>query len=498
MPEFFSSVGIRLQLTNLKMKAHFINIFFLVITILICHPAIAQEKPNILIILADDMGYGDPSCFNLNSKISTPYIDRLADAGMRFTNAHAAGTWCVPSRYGLLTGCYPFRNERKYTKSLISPSRITIGKFLQQNNYQTACVGKWHQGIINEKKPIKGERLKGGPIDKGFDYYFGIPASLDIPPYYYIENDYYVEYPSDTIGNSYSEGWSPIQGAFWRNGKISPSFKHSDVLKVLTRKVNSYFEDYTLNGNDKPFFMYFALTAPHTPWLPEEQFEGKSQVGMYGDFVSQVDYYIGTVFNKLEELGLEENTLVFFASDNGPVWFPNNVAKYNHNSVGPLSGMKADVLEGGHRMPFIVRWPGRIKPGSESNELVCYTDIYSTIANIIEKPLPKNAAEDSFSFYHLFDGNKKHNRPPVVHSNGGLESIIYGNWKYINGKGPGGFTNRVMGKFPNILPRDEYNGQLYNLSKDIGERNNLYNKKPRKVKELSDMLTKYMKNPTNN
>ncbi len=485
----------------MKIEQKFILIFLIGILSWSCSENksknITKGSPNILIILADDMGYGDPVSFNPNSKMSTPNIDRLATEGMRFTNAHAAGTWCIPSRYGLLTGCYPFRNERDYNESLISPNRITIGKFLQQNNYQTACVGKWHQGIINEKNPLKGERLDGGPVDKGFDYYYGIPASLDIPPYYYIENDHYVEYLTDSIGDSNSEGWSPIQGAFWRKGKISPGFKHEDVLKVLTNKVNNYLENYKLNKEKKPFFLYFALTAPHTPWLPEKQFEGKSQVGIYGDFVSQVDYYIGTVFSKLEELGLNENTLIFFASDNGPVWFPNNVAKYNHNSVGPLSGMKADVLEGGHRLPFIVRWSEQIKPGSESNDLVCYTDIYSTIADILEKPLPSDAAEDSYSFYHLFNGTEKHNRPPVIHSNGGLESIIYGNWKYINGKGPGGFTNRVMGKFPNILPRDEYDGQLYNLAEDIGERNNLYNKNPEKVKELSEMLAKYLQNPTN-
>ena len=453
-------------------------------------------SPNILIIFADDMGYGDPLCFNPNSKISTPQIDRIAKEGMKLTNAHAAGTWCVPSRYGLLTGCYPFRNKRNYKESMISEDRVTIGKFLQQNNYQTACVGKWHQGIINEKNPVKGGRLAGGPVDKGFDYFFGIHASLDIPPYYYIENDHYVDYLTDTIGNSNSDGWSLIQGAFWRKGKISPGFKHEDVLKVLTGKVNNYLDNYKHSKGEKPFFMYFALTAPHTPWLPEKQFRGKSKVDIYGDFVTEVDYYIGTVLDKLKELGLNDNTLVFFASDNGPVWYPNNVEKYNHNSVGPLSGMKADVLEGGHRMPFIVRWPGHIEHGTESNDPICFTDIFSTIADVIEKPLPANAAEDSYSFYTLFNGNKNYNRPPIIISNGGLFSITYDGWKYINGKGTGGFTEKIIGKYPNILPRDEYDGQLYNLSEDIGERNNLYDKNPEKVKELSKMLVKYMKNPT--
>ncbi len=479
-------------------------IFFLVFTLAILFSSCNANKkeitektpPNILIILADDMGYGDPKCFNAESKILTPNIDRLADEGMKFTNAHAAGTWCVPSRYGLLTGCYPYRNDRNYQESMISDERITIAKFLQQSNYQTACVGKWHQGIINEKNPAEGERLKGGPTDKGFDYFFGIPASLDIPPYYYIENDRYVDFLTDSIGDSNSEGWSKIQGAFWRNGKMSPGFKHEDVLRVLSGKVNNYLENYTKSKNDKPFFMYFALTAPHTPWLPEKQFDGTSQAGMYGDFVTQVDYYIGTVLNKLEELGLKENTLVFFTSDNGPVWYPNNVEKYSHNSVGPLSGMKADVLEGGQRMPFVVRWSGHVKQQSESKKLICFTDIFSTIANVVEKPLPNSTGEDSFSFYSLLNSEKEHKRPPVIHSQGGLKSIIHGNWKYINGKGPGGFTNGIMGKYPNILPRDEYDGQLYNLAEDIAERNNLYNKNPEKVKELSEMLEKYMNTPT--
>jgi len=460
-------------------------------------PQVDENKPpNILIILADDLGYGDLSSFNPISKISTPNIDAIAKDGMKFTNAHAAGTWCVPSRYGLLTGRFPFRNKREYTESMISPDRITMGKFLQQNGYRTACVGKWHQGIVNEKNPVEGARLEGGPVDKGFYYFYGIPASLDIPPYYYIENDQYVTYPSDSIGDNFSEGWSPIQGAFWRGGKMPPDFRHGNVLEALTSKVNGYLEEYKNEESDDPFFMYFPMTAPHTPWLPDEAFEGKSGAGMYGDFVMQVDHYVGAVMKKLEDLGLSEDTIVMFASDNGPVWFPNNVADYDHNSVGPLSGMKADVLEGGHRMPFIVRWPDHVTAGTENDALVCFTDIFATVADVLQKPLSTAMGEDSVSFHALLMGKEKSKRPPVIHSNGGLESIIHGDWKYINGKGPGGFTDRVMGKFPNILPRNEHEGQLYHLAEDIGERENLYAQNPEKVKELSDMLAMYMDNPT--
>lgn len=477
---------------------------FIIYIIAACFWACSQEKsedelktpPNILIILADDMGYGDLSSFNSLSKISTPNIDAIAKSGMKFTNAHAAGTWCVPSRYGLLTGQFPFRNERTYEESIISPDKVTIGKFLQQNDYQTVCVGKWHQGFINEKNPLLGERLVGGPLDKGFDYYFGIPASLDIPPYYFIENDQYVTFPSDNIGDSYSEEWSPIQGAFWRGGKMPPNFKHETVLAILTEKVNSYLENYKRKEDKDPFFMYFAMTAPHTPWLPEEEFKGKSQAGMYGDFVMQVDHYVGTVIKKLEDLGLSENTIVMFASDNGPVWYPNNVAKFGHNSVGSLSGMKGDVLEGGHRMPFIVQWPGHVSPGTKDTGLLCFTDIFATIAEVLQKPLPTDAGGDSVSFYQRLMGENDKNRPPVIHSNGGLLSIISGDWKYINGKGPGGFTNGILGKFPDILNRDEHAGQLYNLSEDIGERENLYAQNPEKVEELSNMLQTYVRDQT--
>lgn len=455
-----------------------------------------KKSPNILIILADDMGYGDVSSFNPESKISTPNIDALADKGMKFTNAHAAGTWCVPSRYGLLTGQYPFRNDRMYTESMISPERLTIGKFLQQNDYQTACVGKWHQGILNEKNPVEGARLEGGPLDKGFDYFFGIPASLDIPPYYYIQNDHYETFPSDSISDNYSKDWSPIQGAFWRGGKMPPKFEHKTVLAKLTNKVNNYLEDYKREENENPFFMYFAMTAPHTPWLPEKDFIGKSKAGMYGDFVMQVDHYVGTVLKKLEDLGLSQNTIVMFASDNGPVWFPNNVAEYGHNSVGPLSGMKGDILEGGHRMPFIVRWPEQVAPNTSNTGLICYTDIFATIADILEKPLPIDAGEDSVSFYQQLIGKKGNDRLPVIHGNGELFSIIHGNWKYINGKGPGGFSQGIIEEFPDILPRDEYKGQLYQLSADIAERENRYTQNPEKVKELSNMLKTYLKNST--
>lgn len=455
-----------------------------------------KKTPNILVILADDMGFGDPASFNTNSRIATPNINNLAESGIKFTNAHAAGPWCVPSRYGLLTGRYPFRNDRKYEESLIAPGQTTIGVFMQQNNYQTACIGKWHQGIIDEKNPKKGERLSGGPVDHGFDYFFGLPASLDIPPYYYIENDLIVGSLNDSIGNNNSEGWSPIQGAFWRKGKIAKGYEHKNILKELSGKVTGYLEDYKKSESEKPFFLYFAMTAPHTPWLPEAEFEGKSQVGMYGDFVMQADHYVGKVLQKLDDLGLSDDTIVLFTSDNGPVWYPNDVSKYGHNSVGLLSGMKSDLLEGGHRMPFIVRWPNTIKPGLENNSPICFTDVLSTFADILDTPLPANAGEDSYSFLPLLTGKNNIQRPPIIHNNGDLYSIIDGHWKYINGKGPGGFSKAVMDEFPEILPRDEYEGQLYDLSEDIGERHNLYAQYPDKVLELSQKLKAYIQNPT--
>jgi arylsulfatase A len=406
-----------------------------------------ESLPNIILIMADDMGYGDAACYNPKSKIATPHIDKLASQGMRFTDAHAPGSTCQPSRYGLLTGRYPFRNTRNYKQGLIDPDRLTIASLLKNKGYNTACIGKWHQGMIDEKNPQPGVDLGSNPTEHGFDYFYGLPASLDIPPYYYIENGQCVLPPSDTIGASNTPGISPIQGAFWRAGNIAPGYKHANVLDELTEKAVAYLGNhFNIDGN--PQFLYFPLPAPHTPWLPNDAYSASTTVGDYGDYTAQVDGVVGAVLNKLKESGQEENTIVIFTSDNGPVWYPEDVEQYKHSSTGLLRGMKGDLWEGGHRMPFVVSWPGIVKANSVNAHLISFTDLMATFSEITGQELPDNAGEDSFSFLQQLTGQKSNlpQRKSFVIKVGrkGSFSISTGDWKYINIPGPGGFSERYL------------------------------------------------------
>ena len=449
-----------------------------------------NQFPNILIILADDMGYGDAKCYNPNSKISTPNIDKLASGGMRFTDAHAPGTTCTPSRFGLLTGRYPFRNTRNYKEGLIKPETLTIASLLRKSGYKTAVVGKWHQGMINEKNPQPGVDLGRNPGEYGFDYHFVMPASLDIPPYYYVENGQCVLPPTDTIGRSNTPGISPIQGAFWRAGGIAPGYKHKNVVDELTAKATHVIDDHFRN-NKQPLFLYFPLPSPHTPWIPNEKYKGKTTIGDYGDYTSQTDGALANLLNKLEEHGELENTLVIFSSDNGPVWYHEDVEKYGHSSTGPLRGMKGDSWEGGHRMPFIVNWPGMVQPNSVNRDLVCFTDLLATFAEITKHDLPNNSGRDSYSFLQQLTGNKSDfpQRENLVLKGGKKNSFIIstGDWKYIDIPGPGGFSEGYL-KSKGI--DFETPKQLYNLKNDIGEMENLYETNTEKADELAALLNK--------
>lgn len=451
------------------------------------------HRPNILLIFVDDMGYGDPQCFNPQSKIPTPNIDRLAEEGMRFTDAHAPGSVCHPSRYGLLTGRYPFRTELPWRRQpCIPPGRMTVASFLKDHGYRTAMVGKWHLGFYVEDYDHPPERIEGGPVDCGFDSYFGIPASTDIPPYYYIENKHVVAAPTDRIEANRSDGWSPIQGAFWRAGGIAPGLKLIDVTPTFTEKAIGVLRDHHTRAPEQPIFLYLAFPSPHTPWLPTESFRGKSGAGMYGDFTMMVDHMIGRVLATLDDLKMAENTLVIFTSDNGPVWYDVDVERFGHDSAGPWRGMKGDAWEAGHRMPFIVRWPGHVAAGSVSDETICHTDMLATVADLIGANLPDGAGEDSFSILPalLSTQDDRPLRPATVNlSSRGLLSIRQGPWKLIAGLGSGGFSqpNRVKPK-----PGGPQ-GQLYNLDEDPGETNNLWNEHPDVVKRLMDSLDRYKK-----
>jgi arylsulfatase A-like enzyme len=440
--------------------------------------------PHIVIILVDDMGYGDPGCYNPDSRIPTPHIDGIAREGMRFTDAHAAGSLCHPSRYGLITGRYPFRTDLSVwrDKPTIEADRVTLPSMLRSQGYHTTMVGKWHLGF-NET----GYRnpLTGGPVDRGFDSFFGIRASTDIPPYFYIRGRYAVDPPTDTIPASFSEGWSPIQGAFWRKGAIAPGLKLEDVLPRFTEEAISVIRDHPVGEyREKPLMLYLAYPAPHTPWLPSDEFAGKSGAGMYGDFMMMVDAQIGRVISALDDAGLLQNSLLVITSDNGPVWYYADRKRFGHDSSGGFRGMKGDAWEAGHRMPFIVRWPGYVEQGSVSDQVIGFTDLFATLAEVTGAEPKAGAGRDSYSFLPVLMGmhpEYRSIRPPLVlRSASGATTIRSGDWKLIDRLGSGGFSE------PGFLepgPGDPA-GQLYNLSEDPFEIQNLYSRYPDVVDRL--------------
>ena len=462
------------------------TILKLIVLLAICSPSLLNggEHPHIVLIMADDMGYGDPTSYNANSKISTRHIDGLAADGMRFTDAHAPAALCVPTRYGLMTGRYPFRMPNVEDRHpLITADRMTIATLLRDNGYATHMVGKWHLGF--DFADISGEH-HGGPVDRGFDKYFGIPRSLDIPPYYYIQDRMPVSPPTETIAanDSVAEGWTRIQGAFWREGGIAPDFKHVDVLPRFADEAVQVIDQHAAAETGEPLFLYFALPAPHTPWMPTKEYIGKSGASTYGDFALQVDDCVGSVLSALEQHGMTDDTLVIFTSDNGPVWFPHDVERLGHASTGPLRGMKGDAWEGGHRMPFLVRWPGRVQKGTVSDQLICHVDLLRTFSEILGVQLPETEGVDSHSFLSelMRDGEPSSLRMSLIsQSSKKVLAIRKGPWKLIPTRGSGGFTKTDERE-------DGPPGQLYRLDRDLGESNNLWNEHPEVVQELTNEL----------
>lgn len=448
--------------------------------------ASAADRPNIVVILADDLGYGDIGCFNPQSKIPTPNVDRLAAEGTRFTDAHCPASVCVPTRYSLLTGRYSFRRPDRNgafdAGPLIDEGILTLPAMLRGAGYHTAMVGKWHLGFAFQGWD---ERLGGGPADRGFDSYFGVPASTDIPPYFFVQNDRAVTAPTEPIEEHHSEGVRTIQGAFWRGGMIAPGLKLEQVLPTFAEKALAEIDE-RAKTPDQPFFLYLAFTSPHTPWLPLESFRGRSGAGDYGDFVTQVDDAIGRVLDRLKRHGLAENTLVIFTSDNGPTWYDEDAARYGHDSAGPWRGMKGDAWEAGHRVPFVARWPGHVPAGQTRDELIGQVDLMATLAALVGQKLPPAAAPDSENLLPLLLGEQgaKGREVLITQSSMGVLALRKGSWKFIPHLGSAGFSEPKRER-----PRPgQPEVQLYDLASDPGETKNLAAEKPEVVDEMSSLL----------
>jgi arylsulfatase A-like enzyme len=482
----------------------------LLLTPLAALHAAPSAKPNVLIILVDDMGWGDPQCFNPQSKIATPHIDQLAAEGMKFTNAHAAASICVPSRYSLLTGRLPYRNwnraaiertgkgelsalEKKHfpqPQLQHEPGRLNLATLMKRQGYATACVGKWHQGMSTTAQ--SDGTLKLTPVNFGFDYYFGFDAP-EQGPYAWIENQRFVVAPTETIEeNPGTDVTNPkTQGAHWRKGLAAPGWKFEGYLSTLADKTDAWLEKQSAGGGQEPFFLYYAIPGPHAPWATAPEFKGRSAAGQYGDFVMNVDAMIGRVLATLETLKLKENTLVVFSSDNGPVWYAPDIEKFGHRAAGPWNGMKGALTDAGHRMPFIARWPGKVPAGSACDELICFADLMATLASLVGEKLPNDAGEDSFDISPLLRGEKPAQtiRNGMVHVNYGSYTLAIrdGDWKLILPAGVYTVQDRTItpdhvvettGRGPN----DKF--QLYNLRTDPGESTNVFTREPDKAKEL--------------
>ena len=465
-----------------------------------CSPLQPETFPNIIYILADDLGYGDLSALNRSSKIPTPAMDRIAHEGITFTDAHSPSAVCTPTRYGVLTGQYCFRTSLKsgvlvgYSPQLIDHERLTVAELLQRAGYHTACIGKWHLGLDWPKKDssmplidsdgwgrtktsnINYEGYVGGPNEHGFDYSFIIPASLDIIPYVYIRDGRLTGPVNDTIA-----GCNDPRGVFWRPGDIQEGFKLEETLPVLTDEAVGFI--LKQKETDAPFFLYFPLTAPHTPWLPAEEFAGSSNAGIYGDFVCEVDHMVGRVLDALVDIGKADHTIVILTSDNGSHWTPNDIALWNHHANAEFRGMKSDVWEGGHHVPFLVRWPKKIKAGQITAEVTCLTDLMATCAELTRQELTGDNGQDSYSMLPVLLG-AQYTSPirnhTIHHSVSGVFAIRAGDWKFIDHPGSGGWS------YPGT--KEDAPGQLYNMVTDRGETSNLFVDEPEIVRMLKDKI----------
>ncbi len=475
------------------------------------------ETPHILLILADDLGYGDVGCYNPESRVPTPNLDRLAAEGMRFTDAHSPATVCTPTRYTLMTGQMAFRVPNGGTvftgvggPSLIAPGRLTLPAMLKQVGYSTACVGKWHVGLTFRDEvgdPIHSGRLEdlrridfhrrieGGPVDIGFDRFFGTACCPTTDWLYaFIDGDRIPVPPMAPLDRSGLPRHPYANDC--RTGLIAPDFPMEEVDLVFLEKSRAFIEQHARNTPDQPFFLYHAMQAVHLPSFAAPRFQGKTGAGPHGDFIHELDWIVGELLDTLETLVVADYTLVLFTSDNGPE--TTSVVRmrsdHDHDPARPWRGMKRDNWEGGHRVPFLVRWPGKVAPGSISDQIVSLADVMATVAAVIGAPLPDHAAEDSFNLLPALLGSDTGPLRPYLLTQAfrGAQtlSIRRGPWKYLDHPGSGG--NDYGGeslKFFALPDTDpEAPGQLYHLGEDPGETTNLYFEHPGIVSEMKALL----------
>ncbi|VGO13136.1 Arylsulfatase [Pontiella desulfatans] len=474
-------------------------VFFICVVTLSLAAHGAVHKPNIIYILADDLGYGDVHALNPEQgKIPTPGMDRLAKQGMVFTDAHSSSSVCTPTRYGVLTGRYNWRSRLQsgvlhgLDQPLIASDRLTVAGLLKQQGYNTAIVGKWHLGLGLQKPdgtPTKGKatanqgadwkaRITGGPVDLGFDSWYGIAASLDMPPYIFIENDRFVGEATE-IKEFYPK----------RKGPAAPGFEAAEVLDIIGQKSAEYIGRQT---KDKPFFMYIPLTSPHTPILPSPKWQGKSELGVYGDFVMHTDSVVGRITAAVDASNFADNTMIIVTSDNGCSKVADGargskggvefLKEQGHYPNGRYRGSKSDIWDGGHRVPFIVRWPAGVKAGSSSDEIICLTDLMATCAELTGARLPDHAGEDSVSFAPALLGKPMVStlKGVVHHSVSGRFAYREGKWKILLTNGSGGWTKETMA--------DDSPAQLYDMEADPGEQKNLYESHPEVFNRLLAQL----------
>ena len=456
------------------------------------------DRPNIVFIFADDMGYGDVSALNEHSRIQTYNIDRIANEGVIFTDAHSSSSVSTPSRYSLLTGRYNWRSTEKsgvlggYSKALISQDRRTIANVLKDQGYQTACIGKWHLGwnwnnieagidSIDFSKPVTN-----GPTTLGFDYFYGISGSLDMAPYVYVENDRPTALPDRITENTGMK--------FWRKGPTASDFDHEQTMPNFVNRAVTYIHEKSQSG--RPFYLYLPLPAPHTPILPIKEYQGKSGLNPYGDFVLMVDDMVGKVMKALKDAGVEDNTILVFSTDNGcsPEAKFDELQAKGHFPSYIYRGHKADLFDGGHRIPCMVRWPARIKH-HVVNQTVCLTDFYATFSSVADYQLKDSEGEDSYNILSLLineEGNDVIREATVHHSIRGDFTIRKGEWKLLLSPSSGGWSFPRPGKDDEVIQTMPA-VQLYNMKDDPEETSNVYTEYPEIVKELKNLMIKYLK-----